>query len=130
MAELLPAAVPDFGAANVADAWVGRSVSAVSWFSPGSFQLRPPLQTRVPNLVCAGDWVRMGAREHGAKGLCQERAYASGLQAANSLGLGSGEEVAVLQVRPAEPQVAIGRALNAGVMSALGVLGLASPWVR
>eukprot|EP00968_Pinguiococcus_pyrenoidosus_P014449 scaffold1307_cov200-Pinguiococcus_pyrenoidosus.AAC.138 len=27
----------------------------------------------------------MGEREHGAKGLCQERAFVSGLQAANSL---------------------------------------------
>jgi hypothetical protein len=27
----------------------------------------------------------MGDREHGAKGLCQERAYVSGIEAANSL---------------------------------------------
>ena len=27
----------------------------------------------------------MGDREHGAKGLCQERAYVSGFEAANSL---------------------------------------------
>lgn len=27
-----------------------------------------------------GDWVRMGDREHGAKGLCQERALVSGLE--------------------------------------------------
>lgn len=32
-----------------------------------------------------GDWVRMGDREHGAKGLCQERAFVSGLEAANAL---------------------------------------------
>ena len=126
--ELLPAAVPEFGAASVVDAWVGRSLGAVSWFAPGSFALRPPLQTSVPNLVCAGDWVRMGRREHGAKGLCQERAFASGLQAANALGLGA--EVPVKQVRPAEPQVALGRALNKGVMGALSAFGLASPWVR
>ena len=34
---------------------------------------------------CAGDWVRMGDREHGAKGLCQERAFVSGLEAGNAL---------------------------------------------
>jgi hypothetical protein len=39
----------------------------------------------LPNIKCAGDWVRMGDREHGAKGLCQERAYVSGIEAANSL---------------------------------------------
>ena len=60
--------------------YVQRYYGAVSWFSPGSFTSRPPLETRVSNLVCAGDWVRMGDREHGAKGLCQERAYVSGLQ--------------------------------------------------
>merc|ERR1712232_1550431 len=39
----------------------------------------------VPFIKCAGDWVRMGDREHGAKGLCQERAYVSGLEAGNAL---------------------------------------------
>lgn len=126
--ELLPAAVAEFGGAAVLDSWVGRSAGAVSWFSPGSYAKRPPLQTRIPNLVCAGDWVRMGAREHGAKGLCQERAFVSGVQAANSLGLGA--EVAVLEVRPDEPQVELGRALNKGAMDALAPFGLASPWVR
>ena len=43
------------------------------------------LRIQVPNLVCAGDWVRMGEYKHGAKGLCQERAYVSGLEAANAL---------------------------------------------
>ena len=45
----------------------------------------PLLQTSVPNLVCAGDWVRLGDRETKAKGLCQERAYISGLEAANQV---------------------------------------------
>lgn len=128
MTELLPAAVPAFGGAVVVDSFVSRSAGAVSWFSPGSYALRPPLQTRIPNLVCAGDWVRMGEREHGAKGLCQERAFVSGIQAANALGLGP--EVAVKEVRPDEPQVELGRALNKGVMDALSVFGLDSPWVR
>ena len=30
-----------------------------------------------------GDWVRLGDREHGAKGLCQERALVTGLEAAH-----------------------------------------------
>lgn len=33
----------------------------------------------------AGDWVNMGKFEHGSKGLCQERAYVSGIEAANAL---------------------------------------------
>jgi uncharacterized protein with NAD-binding domain and iron-sulfur cluster len=128
MGTLLPAAVPAFAEAKVVDRWIARSQSAVSWFSPGSFRQRPPLQTSVRNLVCAGDWVRMGEREHGAKGLCQERAYASGLEAANALGLG--RQIDVVPVRPAERQVAIGRQLNKGLTSALALVGLASRWVR
>merc|ERR1719182_412348 len=87
MTELLPEAVPEFAHANVIDSWVGKFPSSVSFFSPGSFGRRPPLQgdPDVPNIKFAGDWVRMGELEHGAKGLCQERAYVSGLQAANLL---------------------------------------------
>lgn len=126
--DLLPAAVPGFRGARALDSWVGRYPGAVSWFAPGSYARRPPLQTSVPNLVCAGDWVKMGAREHGAKGLCQERAFVSGLQAAGALGLGAQPDV--LPVREDEPQVVGGRALNKAVMGALDVFGLGSPWVR
>ncbi len=76
----------------------------------------------LPNVKCAGDWVRMGEREHGAKGLCQERAYVSGLEAANALlddmdapaaassssDDKSGKKHAVLPVRADEPQVQAG----------------------
>jgi len=119
--ELLPAAVPEFGEAQVLDSWVGKYPGAVSWFSPGSYEKRPPLEgagpTKLPNVKCAGDWVRMGDREHGAKGLCQERAYVSGLEAANSLLAqvardrreASGPLHPVLPVRPDEPQVVAGQ---------------------
>ena len=83
--QLLPAAVPAFSQAKVIDSHVQRFPSAVSWFSPGSAAARPRLEAEISNLVCAGDWVRMGAREHGAKGLCQERAFVCGIEAANSL---------------------------------------------
>ena len=89
MNDLLPSAVPAFADAKVVDSWVGKFGGAVSWFSPGSYVNRPPLQGAgsdvLPNIKCAGDWVRMGEREHGAKGLCQERAFVSGLEAANAL---------------------------------------------
>lgn len=65
---------------QVVDSYVQRYPGAVTWFSPGSFRSRPPLQTSIANIACAGDWVRMGDHEHGSKGLCQERAYVSGLQ--------------------------------------------------
>ena len=134
--ELLPSAVPAFGSAKVVDAHVARYPGAVTWFSPGSYAKRPPLQTSLPNLVCAGDWVRMGDREHGAKGLCQERAYVSGLEAANALArngqLGqNGRQHLVIPIRDDEPQVVAARKLNKLVADAIKPLGLpASPWVR
>lgn len=154
--ELLPAAVPGFEGVKAVDAHVVRCPGAVTWFSPGSFESRPPLETSVGNVVCAGDWVRMGDREHGSKGLCQERAFVSGFEAANSLirrgeltrargGAAGAGEVAtsttkkelvgagphpVLPVRADELQVVLGRAANKAVMDALNPFGLASPWVR
>jgi hypothetical protein len=64
----------------------------------------------------------MGDREHGAKGLCQERAYVSGIEAANSLlrstaGVTNVKEV--LQVRDDEDQFKFGIAVNNQVMKVL-----------
>ena len=88
--------------------------------------------TSLATVVCAGDWVRMGEREFGAKGLCQERAYVCGLEAANSLlrrGIVQGHgEHRVIPIRPDEPQVLLGRALNKLVMDPLEAVGLRWPW--
>ncbi|QNI91859.1 FAD-dependent pyridine nucleotide-disulfide oxidoreductase [Synechococcus sp. BOUM118] len=134
MQQLLPQVQPAFRHAQVVDQEVRRYPGSVSLFSPGSFQQRPPLETSLATVVCAGDWVRMGEREHGAKGLCQERAYVCGLEAANSLlrrgvvrGTVSGEHW-VIPVRPDEPQVVLGRALNKLVMNPLEAAGLRWPW--
>ena len=83
--ELLPAAVPRFAGARALDAHVVRCPGAVTWFSRGRIDRDRRWRRLFANVVCAGDWVRMGDREHGAKGLCQERAYVSGLEAGNSL---------------------------------------------
>mmetsp|Transcript_17360 Transcript_17360/g.41115 ORF Transcript_17360/g.41115 Transcript_17360/m.41115 type:complete len:388 (+) Transcript_17360:1-1164(+) len=134
--ELLPAAVPGFRGVKVVDSHVKRFPGAVSWFSPGSYTSRPTLETPLTNLVCAGDWVRLGEREHGSKGLCQERALVTGLEAANSLarrgilGARAVREHEVIPVRDDELQVQVGRAANSTVSKLLGPLGLASPWVR
>jgi uncharacterized protein with NAD-binding domain and iron-sulfur cluster len=133
MNDLLPSAVPAFADAKVVDSWVGKFPGAVSWFAPGSYVKRPPLEgagSLLPNLKCAGDWVRMGDREHGAKGLCQERAYVSGLEAANSLlrtvitketvQLANAESVkehVVLPVREDEAQFKAAVAVNRQVMN-------------
>jgi len=133
--ELLPQAVPEFRMAKALDSCVQRYPGAVSWFSPGSYRSRPTLETPIDNLVCAGDWVRMGSREHGAKGLCQERALVSGLEAANSLArrglLGDHRrEHLVIPVRDDEIQVQLGRQVNRSVSGILQPFGLSSPWTR
>ena len=136
--ELLPQAVPAFRLAQVLEFEVRRYPGSVSLFSPGSFSQRPPLQTALPPVVCAGDWVRMGEREHGAKGLCQERAYVCGLEAANALvrsgvvrraNASSRQEHPVHPIRPEEPQVLLGRALNKLVMDPLEAFGIRWPWL-
>ena len=135
--ELLPVAHAGFQTAQVLEAEVRRYPGSVSWFSPGSVHKRPPLETAVASIVCAGDWVRMGAREHGAKGLCQERAYVCGLEAANSLlergvvttPTATPNTHVVLPVRADEPQVVLGRALNAVVMEQAEALGFRWPWL-
>ena len=134
---LLPSAVPAFKDANVIDYEVRKYGGAVSWFSPGSYRTRPPLAIKgIDNIVCAGDWVKLGDREHGAKGLCQERAFVSGLEAANQLVRNNalkgskGRLAEVLPVRDDEPQVQLGRDINKRIMSVLDPLGLGSFWVR
>lgn len=77
----------------------------------------------------------MGDTEHGAKGLCQERAYVSGIEAANALARNGAlghclKDKKVLPVREDEIQVLLGRAVNKQIMELLKPLGLDSPWVR
>jgi uncharacterized protein with NAD-binding domain and iron-sulfur cluster len=127
MDDLLPSAVPAFADAKVVDSWVGKFGGAVSWFSPGSYVKRPPLEGAgrdvLPNIKCAGDWVRMGEREHGAKGLCQERAFVSGLEAANALMRDTNNDGwrihPVLPVREDEAQFKAGVAVNNKIMEVL-----------
>ncbi|WP_115071034.1 FAD-dependent oxidoreductase [Synechococcus sp. UW179B] len=138
MQELLPMVQPAFRTAQVVDQEVRRYPGSVSLFSPGSFQQRPPLETSVASIVCAGDWVRMGDREFGAKGLCQERAYACGLEAGNSLlrreiisGTTPSQALPhpVIPIRADEPQVVLGRTINKRVMDQLDLFGLKYPWL-
>ena len=137
MHDLLPISHPEFKNAKVVDCEVRRYPGSVSLFSPGSFRKRPPLETSVETIVCAGDWVRMGDREHGAKGLCQERAYVCGLEAGNSLirrhivrGPIQSKTIqhSILPIRADEPQVVLGRALNKIVMDRFDAFGLKLSW--
>lgn len=70
-----------FKDAKLVDRAVLRFPQAVTHFSPGSYMNRPEQATSHPSLFIAGDYVR-GAL-NGALGLSQERAYVTGLNAAN-----------------------------------------------
>jgi uncharacterized protein with NAD-binding domain and iron-sulfur cluster len=132
---LLPEAYGAFREAKVVDSCVKRYTGAVSWFSPGSFPKRPPLASSVNNVCCAGDWVRMGDREHGAKGLCQERALVSGYEAANELASrgvlnGNRRQKERLEIRDDEQAYTFGVKASGLVHGALDRLGVGSAWVR
>ena len=137
--DLLPIAHPAFKNAQVLDYEVRRYPGSVSLFAPGSFSKRPPLETTVNTIVCAGDWVRMGDKEHGAKGLCQERAYVCGLEAGNSLlrrnivqgaNQSNAKQHPVIPIRADEPHIVLGRALNNMVMDQMDAFGLTLPWLK
>ncbi len=133
--KLLSEAYGDFKDAKVVDSCVKRYQGAVSWFSPGSFSKRPPLLSSVKNVCCAGDWVRMGSREHGAKGLCQERALVSGYEAANELASrgvlnGNRKMKQRLEIRDDEPAYTMGVRASSVIQGALDRLGIGSAWVR
>lgn len=81
------------------------------------------------------------SEEHGAKGLCQERAFVSGIFAANKLSEKLTQPTAespavivkqasIIPVRKDEPQVRLGRRLNRRISRLLNPLGLDSPWLR
>lgn len=61
----------------------------------------------------AGDWIK--GLQHGANGLSQERAYVTGLTAANLViqRLGRGRPVQVLDVDPDEPHIALTKQVGA-----------------
>ncbi|CAM9879016.1 unnamed protein product, partial [Ascophyllum nodosum] len=127
----LSSCVPEFRraqrACRVIDSWVGRFPQAVTCFSPGSYENRPRQASAGSNVFVAGDWVR--GVDHGANGLSQERAYVTGLMAANHVmdafsgATTSSRRATILPTEPDEPQVAVGKRANKAVRGTLKSLG-------
>ncbi len=76
----------------------------------------------------AGDWVKQGPGTHAAKGLSQEKAFVTGLQAGNAAArrCGLAPRARVLPAEPAEPHMAaakeaarVARALEGAARAAL-----------
>ena len=80
--------------------------------------------TSIPNLFMAGDWVK--GVEHGACGLSQERAYVTGLFAANLVceRLQVGAPTAVRPVEPDEPHMRVGKQVNSAFKSLIESTGI------
>ena len=139
MDRMLPKVLPDITNACILESHVYKAKDAVTWFSPGSYSKRPTVKFQsINNLVYAGDWVKLDMTSEStvAKGLCQERAYVTGISAGNELvkkGLYSGIKSIksnIIPIRKDEVQVQIGRKINKNIMNILKPFGLASPWVR
>lgn len=107
---------------QVVDSAVLRFANAVTHFSPGSYESRPRQTTSIGNLFMAGDWVK--GLDHGANGLSQERAYITGLSAANLVVqlLGQGQAATILPVQEDEPHVAVGKGINRTVQGFVDAL--------
>lgn len=121
---------PGFRGARVTDYAVLRFPKAVSHFSPGSYQFRPTQKTSLPNVFVAGDWVK--GLDHGANGLSQERAYITGLEAANlTMGaLGKGRPARIIPTTPDEPHILVPTLLAQQARQAVEGLGIQSPLLR
>eukprot|EP00879_Flechtneria_rotunda_P028371 GHRR01030475.1.p1 GENE.GHRR01030475.1~~GHRR01030475.1.p1 ORF type:complete len:457 (+),score=95.91 GHRR01030475.1:1370-2740(+) len=120
---------PAFGTAQVVDSAVLRFPKAVTHFSPGSYANRPYQVTSICNCYLAGDWVK--GVLHGANGLSQERAYVTGLTAANLVidQCGVGQKAVVLDVESDEPHIAAAKQLNQSVRGLLDGFGIKSPFL-
>ena len=83
----------------------------------------------MPNLFLAGDWVK--GVPHGANGLSQERAWVTGLTAANLVvdQLGVGQRAQVIPVEADEPHIVAAKDLNKRVKDTLAGLGLRLPFL-
>ena len=121
--------VPAFKNAELVDAAVVRLPEAVNWYFPGSYQSCPATQSEsLRNAYFAGDVVR----DLGHGSWSQEKAYVSGIAAANSV-LGRAALDGVEPLKPDEAHVAAGAAAAKALRRVLSFGGdgpsLASvPW--
>ena len=109
---------------QVVDSAVLRFPNAVTHFSPGSYTSRPLQRTSFGNVFMAGDWVK--GLNHGANGLSQERAYITGLTAANLVigGLSHGVPAVIIPVEEDEKHVSAAKGANQAVQGFLEALPL------
>eukprot|EP00898_Chlorokybus_atmophyticus_P004548 jgi/Chlat1/5094/Chrsp33S05020 len=128
---------PAYAACKVLDSSVLRFKGAVTLFGPGSHQHMPTTQTSILNVFIAGDWLKQGPGSHGARGLSQEKAYVTGLQAANAAAGWLPTQprhydmlpVPILPVEQDEVQFQVGKSLFRATRQTLQQLGLGSVFI-
>ncbi|MDZ7957382.1 MAG: FAD-dependent oxidoreductase [Aulosira sp. DedQUE10] len=105
----LTTCIPAFREAKVIDSSVIRLANAVTHFAPGSYRYMLPASTSFANVFMSGDWI---VTPHGS--WSQEKAYVTGLAAANSVVsyLGEGQPAKILPVEADEPHIQVARSLN------------------
>jgi uncharacterized protein with NAD-binding domain and iron-sulfur cluster len=105
----LAGCLPAFGDAKIIDHAVVRIHQGVSHFAPGSYRYLPKGTTSFANVFMAGDWI---VTRHGS--WSQEKAYVTGLEAANQIitQFGEGELANIIPVIPDEPHIQAARSLN------------------
>lgn len=102
-------------AASVIDSAVVKLPNAVNWYFPGSYDSMPDLaSSSIRNAFFVGDLVRT---RHGS--WSQEKAYVTGLQAANVIA-GREPDAGVVPLKPDEPHVAAGRSAVSLARTVLG----------
>lgn len=131
MKEYLTRCESGFEGSKVIDSSVLRFKGAVTLFGPGSHQHMPSTTTSFQNVFMSGDWLQQGPGAHGARGLSQEKAFVTGLLAANaaasSLGLKS--QVEVIPVEEDEAHITAGKSAAQALSQAARSLGLRSPFL-
>jgi len=102
-------------AAKVVDAAIVRLPAAVNWYYPGSYVDLPDLRSKATrNAFFVGDLVKS---RHGS--WSQEKAYVTGLEAANAI-LGRPAEHGIVPMTEDEPHVMAGRKAVGAVRGLLG----------
>ncbi len=105
----LASCVPAVRLAKVLKSSVIRLPQAVSHFAPGSYRFMLPAKTSFKNVFMSGDWI---VNRHGS--WSQEKAYVTGLEAANLVisSLGEGTPANILSVEADESHIQVARAIN------------------
>jgi uncharacterized protein with NAD-binding domain and iron-sulfur cluster len=108
----LTTCISDFGNAKIIDYSIVRVPQGVTHFSPGSYQHLLKVNTSIPNLFMAGDWI---ITDHGS--WSQEKALVTGLESANEAikYFAEGKQANIIPVEKDEPHIEIGRIINKNI---------------